>query len=231
MTAKKTVKKSKVTKKKAAEPTPVQEGLQVTWRLKGDIKRAQRAYLRIAEQLIYVRDKKLFVALKHADMEDYAQRRLGLGRASLFRYLQVYDWVSRKHPGWLEPKAKGFIPELDDTSGLIWIEAQLENPDLDPARRAALLELDKKGLAGALRQAELNAFRRKGRKGPSGLKTVLSKLRTLRRQSATLPDMPAEALELLDTLIEVVKNDHALKLAGVHDAIPFADGPRGNILA
>ena len=226
-----TAKKAKKTRKAAAPPTAAQEAHRVTWRLKGDLKRAQRAYIRIGEQLVQVRDRKLFEALKHPDMEDYAAQRLGLGRSSLYKYIQVYDWVAKCHPEWLERKVKGFIPDLSDVAGLMWIDSELSRPDLDTNRRAALATLEKKGRNGRLSQKDITALRRQGKKSPSSLKSVLSKLRSIRKQSAALVDMPAEGLAHLDALIEILKNDHALQVAGIYDIGQFFAGSRGNILA
>ena len=147
------------TKPKTKSTTPVQEALQVTWLLKGKLKSAQIAYLRIGELLVRVRDKKLYAELKHADMEEYARERLQLGRASLFRYLQAYDWVSKSHPEWLKPKPKGYIPDMSDISDLIWIENELARKDLADSTRTALTAFQKKALEGGLRQSDLDPFR------------------------------------------------------------------------
>ena len=201
--------------KPAATRKVVQEALQVTWRLKGDLKNAQLAYLRVGISLARVRDEKLYAALKHPDIESYAEQRLHLGRASLYRYLQVYDWAAASHPEWLQPRPKGFIPSLADATGLIWIEGQLARKGLDPKRRAALEALHQKGLDGSLTQKELNDFRRKGRPDGSGLKAYLSALRLIRKRGEQLPNLPAEVLSHLDSAIGVLENDHNLKLAEV----------------
>ena len=145
-------------------PRPlVQQALQVTWLLKGHLKNSQLAYLRVGALLARVRDEKLYAALKHPDIESYAEQRLHLGRASIYRYLQVYAWVGASHPEWLQPKPKGFIPSLADAAGLIWIEGKLAGRGLDPARRAALEALRQKGLDSSLTKKEVSTFRRKGR--------------------------------------------------------------------
>ena len=107
MARRKQVKRSGKRAQKAPAPNPAQEALQVTWLLKGKLKSAQMAYLRIGQLLAQVRDQKLYEDLHHEDMEDYADVRLNLGRASLFRYLQVYDWAVASHPEWLQPKPPG----------------------------------------------------------------------------------------------------------------------------
>jgi hypothetical protein len=137
MTAKKTEKSAA---KKAGKPakakTAAQQALEVAWVLKGHLKNAQIAYLRVGKLLVQVRDAKLYAALGHPDVESYAEERLHLGRTSPFKYLRVYDWVSEKHPEWLEPKPKGFIPDLSDVADLVWIETELEKKRLDKDTRA-----------------------------------------------------------------------------------------------
>jgi len=193
----------------------VQEALQVTWLLKGKLKSAQIAYLRIGELLVKVRDQKLYSELKHADMEDYAEKRLQLGRASLFRYIQVYDWVSKSHPEWLQPKPKGFIPDLNDAVGLIWIENELARTNLTQQMRADLENLRKKALDGQLKKSELNAVRQQEHGSKDGAKSFLSKLRLLRKRGSALTSMPQEVITHLDAAIEILKNSNTLKLAGL----------------
>jgi hypothetical protein len=187
----------------AATKPEVQEALEVTWTLKGHLKNAQIAYLRVGALLAQVRDKKMYAALGHADMENYAQERLRLGRASLYRYLQVYDWVSRYHKEWLAPKPQGFIPDLADATDLIWIEEELGKTDIDPARKTALEGLRDKALDGSLRDGEVAQFRRQGQKQDS-LKSFLSQLRLLRRRGAHLAKMPPQAIADLDDAIETI---------------------------
>ena len=181
----------------------VQEALEITWTLKGHLKNAQISYIRVGTLLAKVRDQKLYEALKHPDMESYAKQRLRLGRASLYRYLQVHDWVQQFHKEWLEPKPKGFIPDLTDAADLIWIEHELTQPDLDPKRRAALEDLRARGLAGELKDGEVAAFRRAGNPD-GGLKSFLSSLCSLRQRGAGLEKMPRDALSDLDAAIDSI---------------------------
>jgi hypothetical protein len=51
---------------------------QVTFRLKGDLKNAQIAYIRAAKLLARVRDEKLWQALRFPTIEEYAAKRLQL---------------------------------------------------------------------------------------------------------------------------------------------------------
>ncbi len=44
--------------------------------------------------------------------------------------MRVYEWVKAAHPQWLGDKPEGFIPELDDVAGLMWLDKELANKDL-----------------------------------------------------------------------------------------------------
>jgi hypothetical protein len=184
----------------------VQEALQVTWVLKGKLKSAQIAYLKIGSLLAQVRDNNLFSALKHPNIEDYGQERLNLGRASLYRYLQVYDWVSESHSEWLQPKPEGFIPYFSDATDLMWIERTLAGNKLTEKARSELEILRTRALEGKLKDGELDEWRKKGGRVSNGLKSFLSKVRLLRRRSPEIEDMPAEGIRLMDELIEVLDN-------------------------
>jgi hypothetical protein len=201
--------------KLTAEGKAVQEALQVTWVLKGQLKSVQLGYLRVGALLTQVRDKNMFGALKHPDIEDYAEKRLNLGRSSLYKYLQVYDWVVKCHPEWLKPKAKGLIPDLNDVADLIWIENELAAKDLSAEKKAALETLQEKALNGQLRKGELGKVRRTGQKGAEGLKSFLSKLRNLRMRGSQLVGMPPEVVTHLDAAIAILKNEQAVARYGL----------------
>ena len=81
--------------------SPAQIANQVTFLLKGHLKNARIGYIRAAKLLARVRDEKLWKALKFPDIEAYARQDLGLGRSSLYHYLQVHDWLRDYHPAWL----------------------------------------------------------------------------------------------------------------------------------
>ena len=196
----------------------VQEALEVTWVLKGHLKSARIAYLRIGAELTRVRDEQLYAALKHPDMENYAEERLCLAKTSLYNYLKVYDWVCRSHKEWLEPKPKGFIPELSDSVDLMWIEQELEKKDLEPKTRAALEELRKKALDGKLRENDLREWRGRRKRGDDTLKSILAVLRNARKRISTLATDSSAALSHLDAAIEILDNTHTLKVAGLDDA-------------
>ena len=183
----------------------VRKALQVTWQLKGQLKVARMAYLRIGATLIRVRDEKIFADLGHADLEEYAEKRLKLCRASLYRYLNTYEWVKGSHPEWLAKKPKGFIPDLSDAGSLMWIEERLKASDLSPEDRAQLESLRKKALAGELRQSELAEFRKKGKKVDS-LRAYLNKFRSFRTRCARIVGMPPEVVRCLDDAIELLQN-------------------------
>lgn len=197
---------SKSDSEKPAPRAVVQEALQVTWVLKGHLKNVQVAYLRVGALLSQVREKKLYAALRHANLEQYAEERLRLGRASLYRYLQVYDWVREFHPEWLEPKPKGFIPDLNDVADLMWIERKLAGKGLSRQAKTELEALREKALKGRLRETDLDGWRQRKRRGDEGLKSLLASMRSLRRRGSQLKDMPAEAIKHLDSAIEIIRN-------------------------
>jgi hypothetical protein len=186
--------------------SPAQRANQITYFLKGDLKRIQIAYIRAGAKLAQIRDEKLYRALKHATMEDYAQQRLGLGRSALYRYLQIHDWVRKDHPGWLAERPKGFIPELTDAYGLMWIEKQLENEHLGPQTRKDLEALRKRALDGKLTQEEVERFKKRGERRRDSLTAVAASLRAIRKRAAALADFPPSLLRDLDALLERLKS-------------------------
>ena len=185
--------------------SPAQRAVQITFVLKGHLKNIQLAYLRAAALLARMRDEKLYRALKHESLEDYADVRLGLQRAALYRYLQIYDWVREFHPAWLARRPKGFIPELTDAYALMWIERRLRDPHLGEALRAELEAMRRKALAGRLSSREFEELRHRGRKRETSLGSLLTGLRVLRRRAATGADVPGAILEGLDGLIRQVQ--------------------------
>lgn len=197
--------------KKSEKQIVVQEALQLTWLLKGQLKTFQMSYLRIGAMLVRVREENMFTTLGHPDIEDYAEKRLNLGRASLFRYIEVYEWVKSSHPGWLEKKPKGFIPDLSDVSDLIWIEQKLADKTLRTETRTRLEELQAKGLTGKLRQRDLREFRKKSNPQVNALKGYLTTLYGIRRRGMKMKDMPGEAITKLNDAIEVIQNALAVK--------------------
>lgn len=200
----------------------VAEALQTTWLLKGKLKSAQLAYLRIGELLVKVRDRKLDAALAHPSLEDYAEKRLKLGKSSLYRYIRVYEWVKTSHPAWLSDKPKGFIPELDDAAGLMWLDKELSRKDLSEQERKELKTLQAKALRGELRQRDLAGWRHT-EKGAESLASCLKKLTTLRDQWAAIDGMPSEVTQRLDEAIVILTSRRqmaAASLAGLPDGAP-----------
>ena len=195
--------------------TPAQEALQVTFVLLGNLKRAQLMYLFIAKGLADVRDRSLYAALGHKDMADYAHQRLDLGRSSLYNYLHIYDWVSKSHPEWLGKNVKGRIPDLSDVGDLMWIESALQETDLPPAKRTALDGLQKRAMAGKLRQSELRTFKAEAKPAKDQFAGFLKTLRALRKKAAAITGMPPEAVNHLDAAISLVNNEMTLKVAGL----------------
>jgi hypothetical protein len=216
MTTQIAVRSAKAVKAPNAGPGAiVQEALQVTWLLKGNLKNAQLSYIRVGILLARVRDQNLYGALGHADMESYAEERLRLGRTSLYKYLQVHDWIGETHPEWLKPKPKGFIPDLTDTADLMWIERELARKELAPKTIAGLEELRKKTLDGQLLKSDLAPYRRQKNKSKEGRKAFLSKLRLLRRLGSQLAGMPPEVISHLDAAVEILTNADALPVVGI----------------
>jgi hypothetical protein len=185
--------------------TPAQRAAQITFVLKGDLKNAQISYIRAAALLAKVRDEKLYRALKHDSMESYAAERLGLQRTSLYRYLQIHDWLRRSHREWLAAHPKGFIPELSDAYGLMWIEGQLEHTDLQPQTRADLEALRKKALAGKLSERDIDEFRSRGKKHHDTLRALAASLVALRRRAAAFDTLPPGVLADLDSALGRLK--------------------------
>ena len=184
--------------------SPAQRANQITFVLKGHLKNAQIAYLRVAALLAKVRDERLYAALKHKTLEDYAAVRLGLGQASLYHYLQIYDWARKFHPGWLARKPKGFVPELTDAYALMWIDRHLMDEHLSEDLRRELMGLRAKALAGKLSLAEFQAFRSKIHGHTPPLRSVLAALRAARRRAAA-PGAYGDLVAELDRLVDRVK--------------------------
>lgn len=189
----------------ARKVSPAQRAVQITFILKGHLKNVQVSYIRAAALLAKIRDENIYRALKHDSLESYAEERLGMRRAALYRYLQIYDWIRKAHRGWLARHPKGFIPELTDAYGLMWIEEQLEDEHLGPETRAELETLQRKALTGKLSQRELDEFRKRGRKRRDSLTAVGASLRAVRRRLAALPDVSPTLLQELDVFLDHVK--------------------------
>lgn len=206
---------SKGTGKGGKPVSQAQEALQVTFVLKGNLKRAQLMCLFIARQLADVRDRSLYAALGHKDMEDYAHQRLDLSRATLYRYLHVYDWVKQSHPEWLEKNVKGKVPDLSDIGDLMWIENALAGKSLAPARRTELESLRTKALAGSLRRSELRTFRQEGKPARDALAALATDLNAVRKKAAKVEGVPPELLSHLDAAINLAGHETMLKVAGI----------------
>jgi hypothetical protein len=206
----------------ATRLSPAQRANRITYFLKGDLKRIQVAYIHAGAKLAQIRDEKLYRALKHDTLEAYAQQRLGLGRSALYRYLQIHDWVRRDHPGWLARHPRGFIPELTDAYGLMWIEEQLHDEHLGPQTRKDLEALRKKALEGKLTKQDIEDFKQRGEKRRDSLTAVAASLRAIRRRAAALADFPPNLLRDLDALLDRLKSASG----AVARAARFAN-PRG----
>lgn len=195
----------------AKPPSPAQRAVEITFVLKGHLKNVQLAYLRVAALLAKVRDERLFAPLKHPSMEDYAAKRLGLQRASVYRYLQIYDWAREFHPDWLARKPKGFIPQLTDAYALMWVEHHLKHPDLSEAMRRTLERVRAKALAGQLTLAEFQELQGHVGKHTTPLRSLLRSLRAAKRRASAVSGLPAEVSADLDALVSRV--EHMLGVA------------------
>jgi hypothetical protein len=201
--------------------SPAQLAAQLTWQLKGDLKNAQIAYLRVAVKLARVRDEKMYAALKHENMVSYAADELKLGRASVYRYLRVHDWVLKVHKDWLEPHPKGYIPDLSDAIDAMSIEDELAKKNLQTKKRTALKKLHKKALAGDLKDDDLKAFRSRSRSQKNDIDGLIERQRTLRNQTAKQPEL-ADAVALMDSTLQVLENHRVLSTAGLIRTVTLA---------
>ena len=218
MSKRKAVKKRRTARReKTGRQAAVWKALTFTGQLVAHIKNVQLAYLRVGVYLARARDEKIYEVLKHPDLEDYAEKRIGLSRASLYRYLRIHAWVAKNKPEWLLPKPKGRIPDLSDISDAIRLEDALgQNKRMEPSKRKALEDLKQKALDGNLSQGEAGRALRKGSKGGDSLRAFASRLRNLRRSGAALTGMPPEVIAHLDSAINILKNEHAVAQAGLH---------------
>jgi hypothetical protein len=160
---------------------------------------------------------KFYAELGYADIESYAEQRLRLGRASLYRYLQVFDWVVQNHPEWIQPAPGTFVPDLSDAADLIFIEKQLPRKDLAPATRENLEVLKEKALKGELKQKDLDPYRRRTGTNRDWRKGFLSLLRSVVQKGKKLKGMPTEVIDHLERAIDVLDHATILNAAGMDD--------------
>jgi len=210
MSAKRKSVKKVAAKPKTAKLTPAQEAWRVTWRLMGDLKNTQLYFLRVGRLLVQVRDNNMYSALGHSDMADYAEKRLQLGRASLYRYIQVYEWVAKNHPEWLLPKPKGFIPDLYDVAGLITIERELAEKNVSPQKRKKLEDLKSKALTGELKYREVAKVSKSAKTADELMKQAGLRLVSVRKQCSAIPGIPPEVIRYLDGAIGLLNNEKAV---------------------
>jgi hypothetical protein len=193
--------------------TPQEEALMVTGFLKSSLQIVRRAFLQVGRLLNEVREKKLYAAMGHPDLDSYAFERLSLGKSSLHIYLHIFDWVREHHPEWIDAAPGVVVPDLNDVKDLIFVDNELKRTDLEPAPRKKLEAIKEKALKGELKKSETAAYRRGSRTGDEGLKAFLSSLRQLRIRGSRLKGVPPEAVARLDEAIEIVA--HANTLAGL----------------
>jgi hypothetical protein len=177
----------------------------VTFVLKGHLKNARIGYIRAASLLARVREEKLWKALGHATIEEYAERRLGLGRTSLYRYLQVHDWLRDYDPAWLTRRPKGFIPEISDIGTLVWIDKQLRNAHLAEPLRKELEAMRTKAMAGKLSEREFREFKNRVARRKNPLRVLLGRLRGIRRFATSLSHHPPAAIAGIEAAIRATE--------------------------
>jgi len=73
---------------------------QITFFLKGDLKNLQTAYLRIGGKLAQIRDEKLYAALKHTSLEEYAERTRPCGAPRSTATSRSTIGPRKKHRDW-----------------------------------------------------------------------------------------------------------------------------------
>ena len=168
------------------------------------------ASLRTGTMLARVRDEKLYLALGHPDVEDYADKRLQLGRSSLYRYLQIHDWVLKNHPGWLQKKPEGFIPDMNDVAILIGIDRDLSKKNVSPQKRKKLDDLKNKVMTQGSKRSELAKIRTGNGSDINSLKSFLEEMQKLRSKGGKLSGLPEEVITYLDAAIGVLTNEHTV---------------------
>ncbi len=201
--------------------SPAQRAVQAAGKITGDLinhlQKIRKTFLLIGQLLTEVRDRKHYETLHHPDLADYALVRLGLGKAAMYRYMQVYEWARVNHPEWLDPEQKVRIPELTQVLGLMWTDQELAKKELEPERKASLEALKEKALAGKLPAKELRSaqLRTNKLKPSKGTARILASLRAMRRRGER-DGVSAGLLTALDNAIRVAVNDISVETAGVH---------------
>jgi hypothetical protein len=216
-----------------AQRSPLQLAVVEAGRITGDmvnnLQKISKTFLLIGQLLTEVRDRKYYETLHHPDMADYALKRLDLGKAAMYRYMQVYEWARAKHPEWLDPDQKVRIPQLTQVAGLMWTDQELAKEGLRPERKASLQALEEKAKAGKLPSKELRAAQQRTNKlKPSkGTAKMLASLRAMRKRGER-DGVSAGLLAALDNAIRVAENDLEVETAGLHylDNWPSDCGPQ-----
>lgn len=216
-TATKTSTKSAPKKQKSPAQIAVQEAGAITGRILGDLQNARKTFLRIGQLLTIVRNKKYFVTLHHQTIEEYADKRLGLSRRSLYRYLQVYAWALEHHKEWLETPTKVRIPDLDEIEGLVWVEQELARKNLPASRKTELHDTQQKALAGNLTSRELKDLRKSASSKPANvIPKLIADTRALKnRYAKTKSESARNCLPLFDQILNLMQNDLVVETAGL----------------
>lgn len=213
----KSKKSGKVRREKSEKQAVVWAALSLTGQIIGHIKNVQKGYLRVGQCLAKVRDEKLFELLGHPDLADYAFKRLDLSKTSLYRYLQIFDWVSRNKPEFLDKGYKGRIPELADMSVALQADEQLvRSPRMREMKRKGLEAIKQQALAGNLDGTVAAKSLKKNNKISDPLAAFALKIQKLRRSGAGIAGMPPEALAHLDSAVAILTTEQKVALAGLH---------------
>jgi hypothetical protein len=193
----------------------VQVAVQVNWELKGCLKNVQLTFLRAAKLLARMRDEKLYLLLLHPTIEEYAEEHLRLRKSQLYKYLRAYDWVKAKHTDWLEKAPEGDMPDLNDIADMLQIEKELARTNLDPDKRRALEDMQKRAEKGELGERELSALRKRTQRSTKdALKGLLNKLNAARRQAEGMNSLTPDVMGDIDSAIRKVKSLMAHETAG-----------------
>jgi hypothetical protein len=212
-------------------PTPAERANQITFLLKGNLKNARIAYIRVAVMLAEVRDEALWKALHYPSLADYAEKQLRLAEPTLYKYLRVHDWLKKSHPSWLVSRPKGFIPELSDVVSLEWIEERLEDANLEPGLRKELEDARKRALVGTLSYRDFVALRSRAQKKLTTLRSILARTRALAKAALRVPNLPPAALDGYDAAIRALEaataaTDSVARLRGLRTTVLTALGRR-----
>jgi hypothetical protein len=202
--------------------SPAQLAVQAAGKITGDLvcllQTERKSFLHIGQLLTEVQGKQYFATLKHPSLEDYADKHLGLGKTSLYRYLKVYAWALEHHKEWLDVPLKVRIPDFSSIEGLLWVEQELAKKDLSAGRKKTLEDIQQKALDGKLRRTDLRAVKARTNSTKEGDQNLISATRTLRKRYAQSVSVSAQkALPHFDEIINIMEGDHETACLSILD--------------